>query len=439
MTNSNTLAILDGAKAITLDQRKACQWPIITQNDYKAVHRVLRDGKINLHPVIKEFEEDCKKYFKVKHALAHCNGTSALLACFFALELEPGDEIIVPTATFWASVLPMLWLGLVPVFCDSEDEYGGIDPEDMRRKITSRTKAVVVVHLWGYPCKLGEINAIAKEHGLKIIEDASHAQGAKWQNKMCGSLGDVSAISMVGSKLLPAGEGGIFLTDNEKFYERAACLGDIARIAELKNEQRRFAATGFGMKTRIASLSAAIAKSQLQTLDQRNYTRNKNIEYLSKHLEELGFNPYLNKDETIKRVYFEFIVKITHGVLKIPRELFVLALQAEGCKVGLPRYPLLHNQPIFKEGHYKKIMRINDRVIPYIGAEGSFPKVEATLSSLIRLPTFPQASKKLLDQYVQAFTKVLSQQDIIAKKIATNELKIDLSKAYTNENSVLVL
>ena len=147
-------ALLGGPKAVTLDATDANRWPILTEEDEAAVCAVLRDGDISLHPVTRQLEEDYRNLLGVRHALAHCNGTAALFAAFFALDLEPGDEVLVPSATFWASVVPMLWLGAIPVFCGSEPQRLGLDPEDVERKITSRTRAMVVVHLWGMPCKM---------------------------------------------------------------------------------------------------------------------------------------------------------------------------------------------------------------------------------------------------------------------------------------------
>ena len=176
-------ALLGGKPQVTADLKATHRWPLLTQEDEQAVLGVMRDGNISTHPVIRQLEADYVTFSGRRFALAHCNGTAALLAAFFALDLEPGDEILVPTATWWASVLPMLWVGLVPVFCEGEPDRLGIDPVDMEARITKRTRAIVVVPLWGFPSKMTEILAIAKKHGLRIVEDASHAQGASWRGR----------------------------------------------------------------------------------------------------------------------------------------------------------------------------------------------------------------------------------------------------------------
>jgi len=405
-------AILSGPKAVTLEHSQATRWPILTEEDESAVLQVMRDGDLSCHRVTRELEDDYRRYFGVRHALAHCNGTAALLAAFFALDLQPGDEVLAPSATFWASVLPMLWLGAVPVFCESEMDRLGLDPEDAERKITSRTRAIVVVHLWGMPSKMTELFALAKKYNLKVVEDASHAQGARWRGRQCGTLGDVSVFSLQSSKLAPAGEGGILLTNDDTIMERAICLGDIERIRELDSPSRRFAATSFGVKTRMAPLSAAVGRVQLRHLDERNSHRNDNIEYLSERLERLGVQTFKSPAH-IRRVYFEYLVRLPASPM--PRDLLVRALQAEGCEASLPRYPLLHQQPIFTEGLFARIARldgIGDGNVPRY-AEDDLPKTTRANMELLRLPSFPNTNRALLDEYAFAFEKVLANADAI--------------------------
>lgn len=405
-------AILGGKPVVTADHEAANRWPILDDKDEQAVLRVMRDGKISGHPVIRELEADYAQMTGMPHALAHNNGTAGLLAAFHAIDLRPGDEVLVPTATFWASVLPMMWLGAVPVFCESEPERLGLDPADLERKITPRTRAIVVVHMFGLPSKMTKIRALADKHGLKIIEDASHAHGAEWRGQPCGSLGDIGVFSMQGDKLVPAGEGGMFLCRDPEHFERAACLGDIARIIELAPPARRFAATGMGVKTRISPLSAAIARSQLARLGERNLRRNTNLEYLSHRLEALGFHCFLAPAH-IRRVYFEFIIRHDRERIPLPTPLLVKALQAEGCRVGQPRYPMLHQQPFFTESRFRDIARLPDGMaIPEYRAD-DLPQTIAGNETLIKLPTFPNANRAILDQYADAFARVCGRAEAI--------------------------
>lgn len=405
-------AFLGGQPAVTLDQKEANRWPVLTSDDEEAVVQIMRDGDISTHPVIRELENDYRRFSGMPYALAHCNGTSALMAAFWAIGLKPGDEVLVPSATFWASVLPLVWFGAVPVFCESESERLGLDPGDMEKKITSRSRAIVVVHLWGMPSKMTEISALAQKHGLKIIEDASHAQGATWRGRQCGSLGDISVFSLQGGKLAPAGEGGMLLCKEYEHWERAVCFGDITRIIELETPARRFAATSFGIKTRIAPISAAIARNQLARLDEHNKLRNHNLAYLSEGLEELGIHTFLPPAH-IERVYFEYLVRPNSESIGIPMDTFIDALKAEGCLAALPRYPLLHKQPFFTEGAFLNVMRPNDGVEVPNYSNVSLPVTERVNGDMLKLPSFPWASKELLDQYLLAFRKIIRNVDRI--------------------------
>ena len=407
-------AILGGPPAVTLDQAQANRWPVITGEDEAAVLAVMRDGDLSPHPATRALEEDYEAQFAARHALAHCNGTAALLAAFFALDLKPGDEVLVPSATFWASVVPMLWVGAVPVFCESESERLGLDPGDVERKITPRTKAMVVVHLWGMPSRMTELVAIARRHDLRIIEDASHAQGATWRGRKCGTLGDIAVFSLQSSKLAPAGEGGILLTDSDEYFERAVCMGDITRIIELDLPARRFAATSFGIKTRMAPLSAAVARVQLRHLAERNARRGANLRYLSNGLEPLGFHTFLPPPH-VERTYFEFLIRYDGGGAGLSIDRLIEALRAEGCDVESPRYPLVHQQPLFTEGHWLKIARLE--AYPEVAKRSyrpdALPRTEEAGRQLLKLPAFPSATRELLDQYLLAFRKVCAQADQI--------------------------
>ena len=411
--NNSIPAILGGLPAVTSSHDEALRWPQIDAGDEAAVLEILRHGNISSHPIIRELEDRYAEFTGMPFALAHANGTSALHAAFFALDLKPGDEVLVPSATFWASVLPIVWAGAIPVFCESEPDRLGIDPVDMEKKITARTRAVVVVHLWGLPAKMTEIYAVAQKHRLKIVEDAAHAHGATWRGRSCGSLGDICVFSLQGDKLAPAGEGGILLCRDEQYFERAVLFGDITRIIELDSPAKRFAATSFGVKTRIAPMSAALGCSQLGKLEERNARRNKNLSYLSIKLEALGIHTFLAPPHIV-RTWFEFIIRNNPTGTHLSTSLLVAALQCEGCQVAAPRYPLVHQQPFFTERHFLKIARLPEDIpVPVYDPE-DLPDTQAGSVDLIRMPSFPQADRQLLDEYVVAFDKVISHAGQIA-------------------------
>lgn len=416
--DTSTPAVLGGPATVTADHASANRWPILTEDDEQAVLRVMRDGNLSFHPEVQALEGDYARLTGRRHALAHNNGTAALLAAFFALDLQPGDEVLVPTATWWASVLPMLWVGLVPVFCDSEEERLGIDPEDIARKITGRSRAIVVVHLWGMPSKMTRILELARKHDLRIIEDASHTHGAVWRGRPCGSLGDISVFSLQNDKLAPAGEGGMLLTDDPDYHERAICLGDIQRIYGLQSVNRRFAATSFGIKTRIAPLSAAVGRVQFRHLAEHNATRRENLIHLSAGLEALDCFHTFMPPVHIERTYFEYIIHYDEGKGGLPIDLLVAALCAEGCEVSAPRYPLLHEQPFFTEGHWRRILRVDQRNDDIDYDPNGFSRTRNFSRGLLRLPTFASGDRTILDQYLTAFGKVLASKDAILDKMS---------------------
>jgi perosamine synthetase len=405
-------AILGGSPAITADQTEALRWPIITAEDEAAVFRVVRSGQISISDETAALEEDYKKWLGVKYAVAHCNGTSAIHAALHAFDIGPGDEVIVPSATWWASVMPVVHLGGVPVFAETESQCIGLDPEDVERKITPRTKAIVVVHLFGMPSKMDELIAIAKKHNIRILEDASHAHGATYHGKPIGTLTDAAVFSMQANKLVPSAEGGMFLTNDPELWERVIRFGHYERLLALQSPNKRFAATGFGYKFRMSPLSAAVARVQLKHLDARNKVRNDNCIYLSQRLERIsnGAIQTFLAPAGVQRVYFEFLVRVDETKIGVPLRSFAKALQAEGAHVGAPRYPLLHQQPMFTEGVWAELARIpNDGTHPLPKYEpGALPRTAAGNASLLKLPSFPRADRRLLDQYALAFEKVLS-------------------------------
>lgn len=407
-------AILGGSPAVTLDQTEAMRWPIITAEDEQAVLNVMRSGQISISNETTALEDNYKSWLNMKHAIAHCNGTSAIHAALHAFDIGPGDEVIVPSATWWASVMPVLHCGGVPVFAETEEECIGLDPADVERKITQRTKAIVVVHLFGMPSKMDELITVAKKHNLKILEDASHAHGAIYHNRPIGTLTDAAVFSMQANKLVPSAEGGMFLTNSAELWEKVLRFGHYERLLNLQTPSKRFAATGFGYKFRMSPLSAAVARVQLRHLDDRNRIRNENCIYLSQRLEKL-FNGGIQTFQAppdVKRVYFEFLVRVDETKVGLPLRDLAKALQAENALVGAPRYPLLHQQPMFTDPAqvWAKLARIQSEQYGKLPMydPSALPRTVAGNASLLKLPSFPCADRKLLDQYVQAFEKVLT-------------------------------
>jgi dTDP-4-amino-4,6-dideoxygalactose transaminase len=408
-------AILGGPQAVDLDQAAAHRWPIIGDEEQQEVIDVLRSGRLSIHEVVTVLEDDYRRWLGATHALAHCNGTSAILAALHAFGIRSGDEIIVPSATYWATVTPILHCGGIPVFAETEEQCLGLDPRDVQRRITDRTRAMIVVHLFGMPSRMDELLEVARRHGLRVLEDASHAHGARYHGRPIGTLTDAAVFSMQTNKLCPAGEGGMLVTSDAEVWEKAVRLGHYERLLDLETPNRRFAATGFGLKLRMSPLNAAVARAQLRRLDERNRRRNDNIIHLSQKLEALGIQTFL-APAGVERVYFEFLVRYDEKAAGLPISDLVEALAAEGALVQRPRYPLLHQQPLFTEGHWTKIARLDAAPggLPVYDPH-ALPRTEAGNETLLKLPSFAQASTPLLDQYALAFEKVLGHADTLPR------------------------
>lgn len=413
MASSSRLALFGGDPAVTLDHTEASLWPVVEQEELDAVAEVALSGEWSSNATAKRLEEQFARYVGVKFALAHNNGTSSLHACTFALGLGPGDEVISPATTFWATAMTILTVGAIPVFADVDPVYLNLDPEDADRKITSRTRAIMLCHRGGMPCDMDAFTALARKHGLKLIEDASHAHGSAYRGRKIGSLGDVAGFSMQTSKLMPSGEGGLFVTDEREYYDRAVLLGHYERIKDL-DDDKRFQNTGYGYKHRISPLNAALGEVSLSKLDDRNASRSGGVRYLFDQLSEIpGIVPPAAPDYVDAVHYLPGFVIYEPGQLGgLPVDRFVEALSAEGAKVQggatLRHRGGIHAQPMFTERkHWAFEHPANAESMKHVRyGSGALPVTDAPSRDRITLPSMPRPTQELLDQYVEAFRKV---------------------------------
>ncbi len=244
----------------------------IEQDDIQAVVDVLKSDFLTTGPKIAEFEQTVADYVGAKYAVAISNGTSALHAACFAAGIRPGDEVITTPLTFAASANCVLYCGGTPVFADVDPKTYNIDPEDIRRKITDRTKAIIAVHLAGQPCDMDAIHSIAREHGLIVIEDGAHALGSVYKGKKVGSMSDMTTFSFHPVKPITTGEGGMIVTDNEDFYKKMVLFRShgITRDDSMmtRNDGPWFYQQfDLGYNYRITDIQCALGCSQMKKLD----------------------------------------------------------------------------------------------------------------------------------------------------------------------------
>ena len=244
----------------------------IEEDDVQAVVDVLRSDYLTTGPKIAEFEKMVADCVGAKYAVAISNGTSALHAACFAAGIQSGDEVITTPLTFAASSNCVLYCGGTPVFADVDPKTYNIDPEDIRRKITDKTKAIIAVHLAGQPCDMDEIHKIAKEHDLLVIEDGAHALGSVYKGKKVGTLSDMTTFSFHPVKPITTGEGGMIVTDNEEFYQKMMLFRShgITRDENLmtRNDGPWFyQQLDLGYNYRITDIQCALGCSQMKKLD----------------------------------------------------------------------------------------------------------------------------------------------------------------------------
>ena len=249
------------------------RWPIITEEDEAAALAVIRNNAFSGIDITEKFQDEFAAWLGVKHAVCYCNGTLSLAAAMFAIGLGAGDEIICPTKTYWGSITQTVTFGATPVFCNITDMLS-MDPADIERCITERTKALMVVHYFAYPADMDAIMAIAKKHNLLVIEDVSHAQGGMYKGRRLGTFGDVAAMSLMSGKSFAAGELGILVTNTRAYYERALAYAHYERnnknyITESRDLHPYAGIALGGVKGRANQLCSAMARVQLKYYDER--------------------------------------------------------------------------------------------------------------------------------------------------------------------------
>lgn len=236
--------------------------PSIASREKKYVNDCLDTSWVgSLGKYVPTFEAAFARFTGTKYAVTTCNGTAALHLTMLALGIKKGDEVIVPDMTYVASANAVQYVGAKPVFVDCEGTTFNIDSKKIEEKITKRTKAIMVVHLFGNPCRMDEIMRIARKYGLRVVEDAAQAHGATYKGKKAGSFGIANAFSFYGNKIMTTGEGGAVTTDSKKIRDRVELLK-----GQALSKRRRYFHTELGYNYLMTNIQAAIGLSQLERL-----------------------------------------------------------------------------------------------------------------------------------------------------------------------------
>mgnify|MGYP001620043810 FL=1 len=402
-------------------------WPAvynISEKEIVAVNKLLKKGPLSdfigaKGPYflggknVKRLESLFCKKFKVKYAVSFNSATTALHAAVVALGVGPGDEVIASPYTMCATASAVLMNGAVPIFADIDEKTFCVDPESVRKRITSRTKAIMAVNLFGGPADFDELLKIAKKHNLKIIEDNAQAPGAKYKGRHTGTIGDIGIFSFNVHKVIQSGEGGVLVTNNPDYALRARMCRNHGEVYA-DQDQNYSSGPIIGSNYRMTEIEAVIAREQLKKLDFLNKKRIELASYLTKKLsgiDGLGL-PYVPKDYL--HVFYGYPIKINESILGISRDLFVKAMSAEGFGMSSGYQKPLYLLRIYQE---KKVF--NQTGFPFEGShyfgkadysKGICPvtermyEKEVTVNSVCQHPR----TKKDIDLFVKAIKKVLN-------------------------------
>lgn len=351
----------------------------INEQDIEAVVNVLKSDYLTTGPKIAEFERKVADYTGAKYAVAIANGTAALHAACYAAGIGEGDEVITTPITFAASSNCVLYCGGTPVFADINPETYNISPEDIERKITPKTKAIIAVHFTGQPCEMEQIHAIAHKYNLIVIEDGAHALGAEYQGKRVGTLSDMTTFSFHPVKHITTGEGGMILTDNPELYQRLKLFRThgITREEELltKNDGPwYYEQLDLGYNYRITDIQCALGVSQMDRLPE---FLEKRKQIAKRYNEAFAANEQIQlpyQKEGCDNAWHLYVIRIKNGKRK---EIFE-KLRAAGIGVNV------HYIPVYQHPYY--------RTHGY--AEVTCPNAEEYYKECISLPMYPDLKEE---------------------------------------------
>ncbi len=315
--------------------------PSIGDLELKYVTDCVKSGWISsLGSYIPVFEEKFAEFCKTKYGVSVANGTVALHLALVALGIGKGDEIIVPTLTFVATANSVLYTGATPIFVDSESETWNMDPIEIEKKITKKTKAIIVVHLYGHPANMGEILKIAKKHKLFVIEDAAEAHGALYMGKKVGSMGDVGCFSFYGNKIITTGEGGIVVCNNKKLVDSMRFLKDHAM-----SKTRKYFHPELGFNYRMTNIQAALGVAQMTKIEQFIQRKRQIAAIYSQHLKGIPGIVLPPQAKWAENVYwmFSILIKPESG---ISRDKMMDLLKEKGID-SRPFFVLNNTMPYF--------------------------------------------------------------------------------------------
>lgn len=423
------LAINGGEKAVDKKLQKA--WPPINQDDIDAVVNVLKRGVLwgPMEEEVLGLQQEFAEYIGARHSLVVNSGTAALHACVAAAGIGPGDEVITPAYSFWATSQAVMAHNGIPVFVDIDPETMNMDPAKIEEKITEKTKALLPVHVHGLCADMDAINRIADKYKLKVIEDAAQAAGSKYKGKFAGTLGDIAGFSLNGSKNLPAGEGGIVTTDDDELIDRARKMAMFGEKAIPRGQIRLYDAEMMGFNYRNNEMADALCRSFLRRYDKLQAARAENCEYLNKELAGIkGVKPPAAPDGYVHswHLYKVRLFPEELGIKDIHPKRFRWAVQKALFEEGVDVFEW-HNMPVPSQKVFRNKAAFGKgcpwncrhaapetRDIVYDGFD--YPVcIDMFDRSFCVKPVYPPNTLELMKQIVEAFKKVFENLDEVVE------------------------
>jgi dTDP-4-amino-4,6-dideoxygalactose transaminase len=371
---------------------------LIEEDEINAVVEVLRSGWLTTGPRVREFEAAFAKYIGSEHAVALGSCTAALNLALAAIGIDEADEVIIPTMTFASTAEVVLYFKARPVLVDCAPGTFHIDPQQIERAITSRTKAIIPVHYAGHACDMDAILDIAQRHGLKVIDDAAHALPARYHGKMVGTLADISCFSFYATKTMTTGEGGMITTPNQEYAERIRMLS-LHGIS--KDAWKRYTAEGswrydileMGYKYNLTDMQAAIGIAQLAKCDRMCARRNALAARYNEALRELEAFKLPVVPEGLSHAWHLYVIEVNSACLRIDRDRVIEELKLRGIGTSVHFIPL-HLHTLYQGLGYRR---------------GQFPDAEERFQGAISLPLFAAMSDEESGRVLEALHDIASE------------------------------
>ncbi len=376
------LALLGGKKS---KSKPFPQWPQFNENERQALNDVLESGVWWRTPGTKtlEFESAFARFHGARHGIAVTNGTAALEVAMASLPVGPGDEVIVPNFTFIATASAVLFANALPVLVDVRPDTYCLDPQLAEAAITSRTKAIIAVHMGGHPADLDALKALAARKKIALIEDCAHAHASEWKGQRVGTFGVAGTFSFQASKLMTAGEGGIIISNDNGFERQARSIHDCGRMPG----EWFYSHFIYGSNYRLSEWQGAMLMVQLQRLDEQTRTRHQNARWLDRELAMIpGITPQKFDQRCTRNAQYAYIFHVDHMQFAgNSTESFIAAMNAEGIP-NQASYPPLHELEIFRSGEYRKRLSGVQATAEHTFLRQSFPHTQRAAWETVWIP-----------------------------------------------------